>query len=138
MGTKKEGEKWRECKSWMLNDHFPSQETGVTIQKEKINVAGNKTKIYLCFVNHVRILKANTCDVQCTNKVYTQMRVCVFGHTHLNQPLCEPLRTTTPQQLISTNRKASLSPNYQCAISALMKCLQEATPSGFIVSLHVS
>lgn len=43
-----------------------------------------------------------------------------------------PLRTMS-QQLISAIRKASLSPNYQCVISALMKCLQEATLSACIV-----
>lgn len=48
--------------------------------------------------------------------------------------LCGPLRTMS-QQLISTIRKASLSPNYQCVISALMKCLQEATLSAFIVGM---
>lgn len=40
------------------------------------------------------------------------------------------------QQLISPIRKVSLSPNYQCVISALMKCLQEATLSACIVGIR--
>lgn len=83
------------------------------------------------------LLRNNGINSELRRRTHVVMHTHAYTHTcaqPANLLLCGPLWTTS-QQLISTIRKASLSPNYQCVISALMKCLQEATLSACIVGI---
>lgn len=62
-------------------------------------------------------------------------KICVKAHTHTHKHPATSVWAS--EEYVSTSdhpiRKGSLSSNYQCVISALMECLQEARLSGCII-----
>lgn len=62
-------------------------------------------------------------------------KICAKAHTHTHKHPAASVWAS--KEYVSTSdhpiRKGSLSSNYQCVISALMECLQEARLSGCII-----